>query len=66
MRIDEKDVVSIKGPNELIIIPANVPHLFKALTDTVMIEWWDGPLEVNYYTPYRQLIEEQLKQMKKE
>lgn len=42
--------------NCLVTIPSNVPHLFKALTDCVMIEWWDGPLEVNYYQPYRKFI----------
>ncbi len=35
-------VVIHKKDNELIIIPPNTPHLFRSLTDTVMIEWWDG------------------------
>lgn len=61
LRQDDKDVMVRKGANELIVIPANVPHLFKSLTDTVMIEWWSGPFEVQYYEPYRKLIEKQFK-----
>ena len=62
LRQNDKDVVLRKGTNELITIPANVPHLFRSLTDTIMLEWWDGPFEVHYYKPYRKLIEEQFKQ----
>jgi len=61
LRQDDKDVVLRKGANELIVIPPDVPHLFKSLTDSIMIEWWDGPFEVQYYEPYRRLIEEQFK-----
>lgn len=62
LRQNDKDVVMQKDTNKLIVIPPNVPHLFKSLTDTVMIEWWDGPFEINYYPPYRKLIEEQFEQ----
>ena len=58
LKQNNKDVVVKKGPNELIAIPPNVPHLFKSLTDTVMIEWWDGPFEAQYYKPYRKLVED--------
>jgi len=61
LRQGDKDVVFRKGPNELIAIPPNTPHLFHSLTDTVMIEWWDGPFEAKYYEPYRKLIDEQLR-----
>ena len=54
------DVKVKTGPNELIVIPPNTPHLFKSITDTVMIEWWDGPFEATYYEPYRRIVEEQL------
>lgn len=63
MKIDGRDVVKVYGPNEFIVIPPKVPHLFRALTDTVMIEYWEGgglPV-VEYYQPYRKLIEEQFK-----
>ena len=44
---------------KIIIMPPDVPHLFEALTDTVMLEWWDGPFEASYYQPYRRLVEKQ-------
>ncbi|MDD5291086.1 MAG: hypothetical protein PHZ04_03130 [Patescibacteria group bacterium] len=58
-RKGNKNIVFTKGENELIIIPPNTPHLFKSLTDTVMLEWWDGPFEVGYYQPYRKIVERQ-------
>ncbi|MBI5228631.1 hypothetical protein HY991_00865 [Candidatus Micrarchaeota archaeon] len=61
MRQNDDDVVIKKGPNELIVLPPGIPHLFKALTDTVMIEWWDGPFRAEYYAPYRKFVEEQSK-----
>ena len=63
-RQNGKDVVFKKGKNELIIVPPNTPHLFKSLTDTVMLEWWDGPFAVGYYEPYRKLVERQFKKKK--
>jgi hypothetical protein len=61
---NNKDIVSEKGENEFIEIPPNTPHLFKSLTDTVMLEWWGGPFEVGYYQPYRKFVEEQFKKKK--
>jgi mannose-6-phosphate isomerase-like protein (cupin superfamily) len=63
LRQNEEDKVIVKGPNEFIEIPPNTPHLFKSLTDTVMLEWWDGPFEATYYEPYRKQVEEQLNRM---
>ncbi len=65
LRQDDKDVIVRKKAKELISIPPNVPLLFWSLTDTVMIEWWDGPFECKYYRPYRDLIDEQARQYKK-
>ncbi len=56
LRIGDKDVVSIKKPNELIVIPPNTPHLYRYIKDTVMFEWWDGELKVSYFEPYRKLV----------
>lgn len=61
LRQDGRDVVMEKDPNELIEIPPNTPHLFKSLTESVIIEWWSGPFEVQYYEPYRKLVEDYLK-----
>lgn len=56
-----RETKTIYRTGETIIIPANSPHLFLFLKDTVMAEWWDGPFECWYFRPYRQLIEEYMK-----
>lgn len=44
-------------PHTLLVIPPEVPHLFRFDEDTVMLEWWDGPFEATYYEPYRAIVE---------
>lgn len=61
LRKNKKNITLKKGANEFIIIPPNTPHLFKSITDTVMIEWWGGPFKANYYKPFRKLVEQQIK-----
>ncbi len=61
LRQEDREIITREGSNDLIVIPPNIPHLFKSLTDTVMIEWWDGPFEAKDYEPYRKLIEKQRK-----
>ncbi len=56
-----KTVKLKKKPNELIVIPPNTPHLFKFLSDSIMIEWWNKPFECKYYEPFRRLVEKQFK-----
>jgi len=54
-----KDIVITKNANDFITIPPDVPHLFKSVTDTTMIEWWEGgrfPAGTKYYEPYRRLV----------
>lgn len=63
LRENDKDVVIQKKTNELITIPPNVPHMFRALTDTVLIEWWDGPFVQNIYEPYRKLVEQNISEL---
>ena len=65
LRKNNKDETLIKKANEFVVIPANTPHLFKSVTDTVMLEWWDGDFNVKYYKPYRQIIEKQIEKLKK-
>lgn len=65
LRKNNQDIVIKKSANDFIVIPPNVPHLFKSLTDTVMIEWWDNEFKASYYKPYRKLIEEQLNKLSK-
>ena len=46
------------GPGSLIEIPANVPHIFEFINDTVMAEWWpDAAFEARYYKPYRAKVD---------
>jgi quercetin dioxygenase-like cupin family protein len=56
LRQKNRDIIKKYGPNELIIIPTNTPHLYKFLTDTVMIEWLSGPYKPRYYQPYRKKV----------
>jgi len=65
LRKNNKNQKIKKGANEFIAIPPNTPHLFKSLTDTVMLEWWDGKFSAQYYQPFRSLIEKQLSKRQK-
>jgi mannose-6-phosphate isomerase-like protein (cupin superfamily) len=56
MKKDNDDIVTIKKDNEFVSIPKDTPHLFEFTKDTVMIEWWDGPFEIEYYKPYRDIV----------
>lgn len=61
LRQNNKDVVKEHGLNELIVIPANTPHLFKAITDAILIEWKTGAYKPQYYKPYRKIISEHVR-----
>jgi len=61
MRKNGKDIVVRKKPGQLIVIPPNTPHLYKSITDSVILEWWGGPFKVKYYEPYRKIVEAQFK-----
>jgi len=61
MRENDKDVVIRKKSNEFFVIPPNIPHMFHSLTDTITLEWWDGPFVQEIYQPYRRLVEENIK-----
>lgn len=60
LRKKNKDISKQYELNELIVIPPNTPHLFKFITDTVMIEWFGGRYRAQYYEPYRRIIKKQL------
>lgn len=60
-RVKDKDVKVIRKPNELIITPKGVAHLFKFTKDTVLLEWWDGDFKAEYYQPYRKIVDESMK-----
>jgi len=64
LRQNDQDVLKKYGPNELIVIPKDTPHLYKFLADTVMMEWLAGSYKPQYYAPYRKIILEQLEKLK--
>jgi len=43
-------------------IGTGTPHLFESVTDSVVLEWWNGPFEAKYYRPYRKLVEKWIKE----
>lgn len=60
-RENGRDVEREYGAGDLVIVPANTPHIFKAVNRTVMAEWWrGGSFEARYYRPYRKQVDEDL------
>ena len=47
----------ILEPGESIYFIPGDPHLLIAKEDTLSIEWLEGESELNYYPPYRKMIE---------
>jgi hypothetical protein len=54
----ERNKYNVVKNNELIELPKFIPHLFLSLTDSIVLEWWDGPFESKYYQPYRKFVDE--------
>jgi len=48
------------------VTPKEVPHIMESLTDSLMVEWRENPLEnpVNYYEPYRSLVRKRIMEKK--
>lgn len=59
-RQKNKDVIKKYGRNDFIVITRNIPHLYKSLTDSVIVQWLAGPYKTSYYEPYRKIINQQL------
>jgi len=60
-----RDVDREYSAGQLIIIPANVPHIFTSVTRSVMAEWWrSGEFETRYYQPYRRVVDAALKELR--
>ena len=56
LRRGKRDVIKRYGKNDFITISRNVPHLYKSLTDSVIIQWLAGSYKTRYYEPYRKII----------
>lgn len=59
MRFPTEEVKRAVLEGQSIVIPDNVPHVFIALEDSIMIEWHDHKLppykDKRFYEPYRRL-----------
>ncbi len=66
MRKKNRNVKIRAGKNQLVVIPKNTPHLFRAMKDSVMIEWWNGKFEMKYYWPYRKIVEDSISERSEE
>jgi len=64
--VDNVTQKTVVGPNQLIVLKPHVPHLFNFLEDTIMIEYWNGPFETWFYTPYRDIIDKQFRKVMRE
>jgi dTDP-4-dehydrorhamnose 3,5-epimerase-like enzyme len=51
----EEEVRTLEA-GEMIKFEPNVPHMFSAKEDTLIIEWLEGEFEKSYYQPYRRLV----------
>ena len=61
-----RDVVREYTSGDLAIIPANVPHIFHFLNETIMAEWWEsGAFETRYFTPYRRKVDAALHELRR-
>ena len=62
--IDEQ--LPVKQLEPFQTIGKETPHMMESLTDSVMLEWREYPIEkpVNYYKPYRKQILERIEELK--
>lgn len=59
MKYPEREEIRNLEKNEMIIAPAEIPHVFIALEETVFLEWHEKPLppynKKRFYPAYRRL-----------
>jgi hypothetical protein len=58
---NNKNVQRIYEGNTKIEIPKGIPHYFRFLEDSIMIENEDENMTTEYYPEYRKIVEESLK-----
>lgn len=51
------DMNKILEEGNSISIDAEMPHMFTALTDCLVVEWLEGEREKTYFEEYRRLVE---------
>ena len=49
---------------DIIVTTKHVPHMMKSVTDSLILEWREKPLEnpVNYHKPYRDIIKAKMEE----
>lgn len=60
-KIDNNNYATKYTSMQFITIPQNVPHYFKFLKNSIMIEVQDENMTTEYYPEYRKLVEESMK-----
>lgn len=53
--------VTLSEPLDILEIPPSIPHLFYFPKETWLLEWWSGPFEMEFYGPYRCIVEHCIK-----
>ena len=50
---------------DCITIKEGNPHYFESMTDSWVLEWWDGAFKSEYYEPYRRKVRSAINARKK-
>ena len=58
------DGTTTHSVSDVISTTKHIPHLMTSLTDSLIVEWREKPLEnpVNYYEPYRSIIRKKMEE----
>lgn len=49
--------------NDVLVTPAGMAHIFEAVDDGVLLEWWDCPYAAWHFAPFRARVEERAAEM---
>jgi len=63
---DTPDSTTILSSATVHVTQKETPHMMESLTDSLMVEWRENPLEnpVNYHEPYRSLVKKRVQEKK--
>ena len=51
--------------NDVLVTPAGMAHLFEAVGDGVLLEWWDCAYAAWHYAPYRARVDARAAEMQR-
>ena len=63
---DHIDKTYLLKDRDYMIIDKGVPHTFKSITDSIVMEWWDGPFSCEYHKELREFIEKENQKLYKQ